>query len=705
MSAKSPSGAKSSLTLRGNLPKLKPEDASRLAVYLVRGGEVLAQAPVGGDGTFQLAVDRAAVADRTGARPEAVVGPAGMGKNLDPSRNLQRVALDPEQLARAEQEFVVPTETIHLTDELLRRWWLWCRNYCLTGRVVGADGCGVPGARVTASSVAHASGGGFTVTPQSTVTADANGFFTVCFEWCSSCWGWPCWPIWWLCWPWWWEWDILHVVERLEARLPPLGPGGPGPVELRRSVLAAPAASLPLKQPDSADLMIGQGFAAARSAATRLVADPARTDLIRRKLADPRLRAIFPWWWWCCRNPNVLFTVSQGANVIVDENPAVDTRWCFPDGSDVTLVGNERTISACGGDPLPDHGFAWTRVGNTLVNTIVEGYAQGSAADNASDMAFTGTLDIFGGFAPGSTAAYYQVNAAPWTGDPARGGTAPAGEGAPIATDLYNYAFMLHPDSSVSVEQVKMGPFDNGALTNLYATEEQRALVPPGLLPAFPAGTFITWAYQGLKVSAPAGSLIGGSLGAVRLGLAAYDNGFSPLMLPANTDDHLTLTIDTTGLTAAHIDSFQAFDQAGTPVTSTGSSADCPAFNVGPHGYVVLSVRVRDDNGHLCAYELVPNFGHGSLGTTVPDVRGYRTPTPFVPAPAPGPYTEPAIAHVAGDPSTGKAFVGGTENITFYPAVNCCYDFRLNVSKRVTNGYGFLGSYTPDFWTATLKVS
>jgi len=60
---------------------------------------------------------------------------------------------------------------------------------------------------------------------------------------------------------------------------------------------------------------------------------------------------------------------------------------------------------------------------------------------------------------------------------------------------------------------------------------------------------------------------------------------------------------------------------------------------------------------------------------------------------------------VLGDPSTGKAFVGGTENIKFTPTVNCCYDFRLGVAKRVTTGYGFVGSYTADFWTATIKVS
>jgi hypothetical protein len=677
------------LTIRGALPKLKAEDAVRIAVYLVRGDEILAKAPVDEKGHFHVDADRALLTSRKGFQIQAVVGPAAMGKFLDPSRNLPHVPLDPGELERAKSEFVVPTAKIQLSEAVLKLWWQWCRNYCVSGVVVGADGCPVPGAQVTVSSVLHASGGGFTVTPQQTVNADGMGHFTACFTWCTYCFGWPCWPIWWFCWPWWWEWDILRVLQELET-VPPIGPIPPGP-------LAVQHIGLPLKQPPSADLMIGQGFAATRSHELRLVPDQARTDLIRRKLANPRIRAVFPWWWWCCENPNLIFTVRQGANVIVDENPATDTRWCFPDNSSVTLVGNQSTISACGEDPCPAQGFVWTRVSNTLVSTIVDGYAQGNVFGNDSDLAFTGLLDIYGQFACGSSLAYYQVYAGQWTGDPARGGTAPAGTGAPIGADLYNYAFMLHPGPVVTVEQVKMGPFSGGALTNLYATEEHRHLVPAALLPPFPAGTFMAWAYSGRKVYAPAGSLVGGSLGAVTLAVAGFNAAFAPVALPANPDDKLTLTIDTTGLTAAHINTFHAYNNMGVEVTSSGSSADCPAFNVGAGGYVVLNVSVRDDNGHLCEYELVPNFGHGSTGITVPDVRGYRTATPFAPAPAPGPYTEPVLGQ--------KSFVGGTENITFSPMADCCYDFRLDVRKRVTDGHDVASTYTADFWTATLKVS
>jgi len=215
------------------------------------------------------------------------------------------------------------------------------------------------------------------------------------------------------------------------------------------------------------------------------------------------------------------------------------------------------------------------------------------------------------------------------------------------------------------------------------------------LLPAFPAGSFIAWGYSGRKVYTAASNLVGGSLGAVSLSVAGFDTSFNPVVLPSNTDDTLTLEIDTNGLSTAHINSFNAYDSHGNPVLST-TGTDCPTFAVGSGGYVVLNVSVNDSNGHLCYYEMVPNYGHGSTGVTVPDVRGYMTPTPFAPVPAPGPYQEPVVGQ--------KSFVGGTENITFYPAANCCYAFNLNVQKRCTDGYSILSAYTADFWTATISV-
>src|SRR5262245_40266275 len=78
-----------------------------------------------------------------------------------------------------------------------------------------------------------------------------------------------------------------------------------------------------------------------------------------------------------------------------------------------------------------------------------------------------------------------------------------------------------------------MGPFTDPAhpgKPNLYSTEEHRHLVPATLRRAFPAGTFMAWAYQGLKVTAPAATLAGGSVGAVRLAVAGLTTYSAPLI-------------------------------------------------------------------------------------------------------------------------------------------------------------------------------
>jgi hypothetical protein len=267
----------------------------------------------------------------------------------------------------------------------------------------------------------------------------------------------------------------------------------------------------------------------------------------------------------------------------------------------------------------------------------------------------------------------------------------------PISAELYNTAVILHADGTVTFASVKMGPFTNGGLTNLYATQAQRPTVPAGLLPPFPpvaATDIVLWAYNGRKVNAQASALIGGaSAGAASLSVAAYDAAFTLLTLPPNTDDTLTLTIDTQTITTAHINSLRAFTVGGTEVFPTTTDSACPAYSIGLLGYVQVNVTVQDANEHIFEYQLAVDYGHGTTGTTTPGLRGYQQPGPY-----PGlPYKAPNVAQ--------KAFGGGTETLTFSPTVNCCYDFRLNVGKRVTDGTVYPWLYTADFQTATINVT
>lgn len=699
----------------GKLPKINPDYLRCIYIYLVRGSEVLANTSLNEDGSFSLSLSRQTA--QAGEQPlHVVVGPGGMEKHLDHMPSLQRVPVTRAHLEKAEAEFRVPMEGLKITEDVLRLWWTWCRWYCVSGNVIGPDGCPVPGAQVTAYSVGF-DFWGFTKTPEVTVNADPNGHFTACFCWCTCpfcfpCW--PCWPIWWDCWPWWWEFDILHVIDTLQRVN----------IQSNRSFAGLQTGTV-LSRPVGSELIRGQGFVAARKASAEFQPDANRTAYIKNKLSNPAIREIFPWWWWCCDDPNIVFSVTQGANTIVNENPATDTRWCLEDGSTVTLVGNSQTISACSNPPV--EGFAWTRVGNIPADSahISGGYAVGTPGSDNSDLAFYAGLDIYAGFGD-PTVFCYQVNAGQWTGDPSRGGTAPAAS-SPISANLYNYVFIYHGASLIFSGPIQMGPFNQGGLTNLYATQQARQgsggpPPPPPGLPAFPAyspGDLILWAYDGLTVSAEASALIGGAtVGAVDLTVTAYSAALAPITLvPSGT---LTLAIDETAVTTEKVTGVTAFRADGSLAPQTGTG-DCPAYDVGPGGYVMINTTVSDTNGHLYEYYIDAQYGHGhEVAVASPGVRGYRL-NPLL-------TLAPAGVCSAGDPDYAcKGWIGGSD-VAYFPCApggtqcttsptnglpfsltnlppDCCYEFRIRFAKRVTNGYVYPSLADGDFQTISLKFS
>ena len=180
----------------------------------------------------------------------------------------------------------------------------------------------------------------------------------------------------------------------------------------------------------------------------------------------------------------------------------------------------------------------------------------------------------------------YQVETGQWTGDPARGGVAPA-SASPMSADLYNYVYIYDGSANLVFSgPIKMGPFTQGAIVNLYATQEARQSgpTPPGLnpFPAIPAGGFALWAYADRKVYTSSSTLVGGApTGAVDLTLIGYDAGLNPVALAP--DAPLTLTIDNTDLTAATVNGISAFKFDGSPATLT-NAGECPAYDLGPAG-------------------------------------------------------------------------------------------------------------------------
>src|SRR5450631_1293475 len=246
------------ISLIGTVPKLKAADATRLAAYVLRGTEVLAKGPVQGDGAFQVNLARAAASAESVYGLRLAIAPASLGDHLAHMTNLPQVAINREHLEKAEKEYRVPADKLAISDAVLSAKRGWCSPYCISGTLLGPNGCPVPAADVTVYTTAY-TGFGYSKVPQVTVTTGPDGSFAACFEWCSCpfcfpCW--PCWPFWWDCWPWWWEYDILRVIEAIEVQPPVIGPG---PVEQF-------AASVSLIRPEGRSLARGQGFPEARAA-------------------------------------------------------------------------------------------------------------------------------------------------------------------------------------------------------------------------------------------------------------------------------------------------------------------------------------------------------------------------------------------------------------------------------------------------------
>jgi len=707
----------------GKLPALNSTNLNRLSVFLTRGKTVLSEAPVSAAGTFHLYV-----APHLTEEPGVfiVLGPKGSdAQSLATHADLPRVALGTAK--RAEHGALeVDFSGVKISDEIIDPWWIWCREYTVSGTLLTAAACPI-GAQVTVYNVTSGVSG-LVKTPLATVTTDSNGNFTASFNWCSSrfCW-WPCWPFWWHCWPWWWELDILAVIESVERRLTNGG-------------IVALSDVAPLRQPANADLMTGVGFGSSRIGA-ELQPDASRTALIASKFANPALREIFPWWWWCCENPNIVFSATQGSTTILDEDPNTSTRWCFASGQTVSLTGNSQSIGACQVNNGGPCGFAWSSVGDDPgginVTEITLGYADGTPGAMCSNMAFNGNLNL-NGVIGGDCIAFYNVLAGDWSGgsgpltagNPARGGTGPSASEA-LAITLTD-TITIWDGTTLSQPTVVLGPCSFNGVDNLYMTRAHRQNPPAGVVglppfPTIPAGAVWGWDAPDLVLSVEAGDLITPALtGGVTLSFVPYDiagNHLPSGVQPVVMGPDLTLMIDTTPLTSASIDWTPGlsgvFNSDGSAASVTaGSSAACPAYLITtPTGYVKIHTTVVDSAGHLCEYYIQTQYGAGTTANANPYDRDYsQPPGSFSAATTPPPYGVDAGYGLPNNtplpppppaPAPGNwTYVGGGDTFYFPITESCCYDFQLWVAKRTTNGQTFFCSPgNPTFQTVNITVA
>lgn len=670
------------IPIAGEVGDISETDAARLSVVALRGNTVLATAQLRPDGSYLLNLPRAAAREESAFALQVAVLPSTAAAHPDRVADAPRVTVEPGD---REGDHPVRAARLALDPALIESWSIFWREWCVSGKVTGPDGCPAPAAEVTVYTVSWGTDG-YTRIPRATVTTGKDGTFTLCFPWWDllfPCW--PCLPFWWRCWPWWWEWDILHVIEALETR----AASGPRQVALF--------------QPEGNALIRGQGFPAAAPAGLT-GPDPERTALIARKLANPALRALFPWWWWCCDEPNIIFGVTQGGTTILAEDPALNTRWCMASGQTVTLTGNSSTLTYCPGGPLPESGYVWTSVG-VIPTTAIDSRGLAHVGGDNTDVGFAGGLWLYAAVAP-TAFDYYQVNGSVWNAPEFRGGTRPpavtAPATAPVAAPLWLPVWIYDPATQVTTPySVQMGPFTANGYSGLYATTAARQSqpAPPGLapFPAVPPGGQVFWGYQGLVLIAEDVTLLGGiPFGAVDLTLCGFDLAFNPVAV--SPDAPLTLAIDSTPVTTT-VGAITAWVAPGVPATQTGTG-ECPAYDVGPSGFVEIPVTVQEGNGFLCQWELQAQFGHGSTAVvTPPGTRGYQI--------------NPPPGSLSPDYATAS-WTNGTETATFpgsslggAMAPDCCYEFRIYYTKRVTDGF-----YWPaddfvegDFQTINLKFS
>src|SRR5579859_1839 len=148
----------------GELEKVKPEYFRCIWIYLLRGSEVLASSAINENGRFALSLSREAAGAGT---LQTVLGPAGMDQHLSHLPGLKPARVPAKDLGKA-KEIRIPPASLGITESTLELWWRWCEWYCVSGYVVGQNGCPVPGAVVTVSSVGFDIWG-FTTTPEVTV--------------------------------------------------------------------------------------------------------------------------------------------------------------------------------------------------------------------------------------------------------------------------------------------------------------------------------------------------------------------------------------------------------------------------------------------------------------------------------------------------------------------------------------------------------
>ena len=391
-------------------------------IVSVTGGQAEARFSVAADGPITVAVGPEAAADAdlfNRATPTLTVSPRA-------TQGLDRYVVSP----------------IVVTAPIWRNWLFWCRNFTITGTVLGTDGNPVPAASVSAFDVERLWWWSSTTQVGATAITNAAGQFTISFEWCCG----------WLPWYWWavrfWRLDpcLIERINPVLALNPNLRMAAPSVFPRLGFTMLNPQPEPPGRRSRVIDAFNPQpdppGRSGPRSVVSAMALNPGTLPALGQKLravlpSVPEFERLCLWPWcdelpWFNCEPDIIFRVTQACggvtNTIVNET-ACDARIDIPTAFSLTLTAaaDACTIPPDPGQPEGDC-FVFTYVCDVptasvglVCDTSMPAPAPpgalnplaGLADPGGEDRPFTGTVVLNGQFGSSAQADYYEITYRP----------------------------------------------------------------------------------------------------------------------------------------------------------------------------------------------------------------------------------------------------------------------------------------------------
>lgn len=365
----------------------------------------------------------------------------------------------------------------------------------------------------------------------------------------------------------------------------------------------------------------------------------------------------------------------------------------------VIQVANAEAVRAGTAIFSPSGEFVFTEVGAVDMDNIYDaqqdapvpagklGLTKPPGPDHSlgPDLAFGGTLDLYGLFGELGGARYYRIS---WINDD----IPPPPECDPslcdhrtgsISNPLFKKNYLI-TGAGIEIHRIQMGPKNlvtaAGPLNGVYDLEESLVGEPITGHPGELHSNY--WTELGLRAKWYTGDLIDGNY---TLSVQAWDALGNPLATSTNPFATLNLHLVNTP-PEARIHTIRYLGSPGAVVLSDASPCQTVVLNlISPDASddsLQFEITAEHPTGFLRAYQLSAWHGHDMFdGVIAADT--YASPAPHFSQPPPNP-----------------GYFDTPSSISY---TSCAYRFHLRVWPRITNGYRII-HIRDDNWYASLSV-